>query len=73
MTTLITDLFSGLTSTITALTGGIKEAFLNILYVDPVATEKVISPLAQFFFVFAGVGIGFTIVAMIVSVIRRRG
>lgn len=66
MTELITTMFSGFTDTITGLASGVKEMFMNILYVDPTASTLVVSDFAKFGFVMAGLsmalGLGYFII-----------
>lgn len=71
MTDLITQLFSSFTTTIQSMTGGIKDAFMNVLYVDPAATTPVISDLAKFVFIIGGISLALGLVSMGFSIIRR--
>ena len=57
MSELITTLFASFTSVITGLASGFKEAFGNLIYVDPAATTPVFSPLVIFLFTMAGLGL----------------
>lgn len=71
MSDLITTLFSGFTETIKGLGSGIKEAFMNVLYVDPTATNPVISDVAKFGFLVAGLSMAVGLVYGAVRLIRR--
>ena len=71
MTDIIKNIFSGFSETIKGLAGGIKDAFLNILYVDPSASEKVLSDVAQFGFLFLGLSMAIGLVYVAVRLIRR--
>lgn len=71
MTSLITELFSAFTSTITGLAGGIKDAFMNILYVDPSASTLVISDLAKFGFIMLGFSLAIGLVYGAIRLIRN--
>ncbi len=71
MTDIIKNIFSGFSETIKGLAGGIKDAFLNILYVDPSASEKVLSDVAQFGFLFLGLSMAIGLVYGAVRLIRR--
>lgn len=66
----ITSLFSGMSSAVVSITGALKDAFSNLLYVDPAATSPVISPLATFIFVIAGLGLAVGIVYFVLGKIR---
>ena len=66
---LITEMFSTFSTTISGLAGGVKDMFMNILYVDPQASELVLSDFAKFGFVMAGLslalGLGYFIIRKI--------
>lgn len=68
---LITEMFGSFSTVISGLGGGIKDFFMEILYVDPNATEKVISDFAKFGFVMAGLsmalGLGYVVLRKIRS------
>ena len=68
---IITQIFQGFTDTITNLAQGIKDAFVNIIYVDPTAETKVLSDLAQFGFLFLGISLAIGLVYGAVRLIRR--
>ena len=67
---LINEIFSGFTNAIQGLASGIKDAFLNIIYVDPSASERVLSDFAKFGFVMIGLTLALSIVFGIVRKIR---
>lgn len=71
MSELITTLFSSFTTAITNMGTAIKDAFLNILYVDPSASQPVVSELAKFGFLTAGVAMAIGLVYGAVRLIRR--
>ena len=66
---LITTMFSGFTNTITGLSTGVKDMFMNLLYEDPTATTLVLSDFAKFGFVMAGLsmalGLGYFVIRKI--------
>ena len=70
MSDLITTLFSSFTDAIKAMGNGIKEAFLNILYVNPTA-ETLVSDFAKFMFLTAGLGLAIGLIFGAVRLIRR--
>lgn len=75
MTDLIEELFSSFSIVIKGLASGLKEAFGNLIYVDPAATDPVFSPLVIFLFVMAGLGLATGILYKIFGMIQanRRG
>lgn len=68
---IVTQIFQGFTDTIRNLAQGIKDAFVNIIYVDPTAETKVLSDLAQFGFLFLGISLAIGLVYGAVRLIRR--
>lgn len=66
---LITEMFSTFSTTISGLAGGVKDMFMNLLYVDPAAEVLVLSDFAKFGFVMAGLslalGLGYFIIRKI--------
>ncbi len=66
---LVTTMFSTFSDTISGLAGGVKDMFMNILYVDPNASTLVLSDFAKFSFVMAGLslalGLGYFIIRKI--------
>lgn len=66
---LITTMFSTFSDTISGLAGGVKDMFMNILYVDPAAEQLVLSDFAKFGFIMAGVslalGLGYFVIRKI--------
>ncbi len=71
MSELITTLFSSFTEAMKGMGDGIKNAFLNILYVDPSATQPVISEFAKFGFLTAGLAMAIGLIYGAVRLIRR--
>lgn len=71
MNDLITTLFSSFTETIKGMGTGIKEAFLNILYVNPSAETLVVSDFAKFMFLMFGLGLAIGLIYGAVRLIRR--
>ena len=71
MLQLIEQMFSGVNTVIESMAEAIKTAFLNFIYVDPAATTPVLSDVAQFSFIIAGVGIGMGVLYMIIRLIKR--
>ncbi len=72
MSELITNIFTSFSSTINGLSGGMKEAFTNLIYVDPSATDPVFSPLVIFIFTMLGLGLATGILYKIFGLIRNR-
>ena len=66
---LITEMFSTFSTTTSGLAGGVKDMFMNLLYVDPTAEVLVLSDFAKFGFVMAGsslaLGLGYFIIRKI--------
>lgn len=71
MSDLITTLFSSFTEAIKAMGNGIKEAFLNVLYVNPTAETLVVSDFAKFMFLTAGLALAISLIYGAVRLIRR--
>lgn len=70
MTELITTMFSTFTTTIGGLANGVKEMFMNILYVDPSASVLVLSDFAKFGFLMAGLSMALGLGYFIINKIR---
>ena len=70
MAELINQIFTGFTDAIKGIASGLKNAFEQIIYVDPSATEKVLSDFAKFAFIMMGLSLAFSIVFLIVRKIR---
>lgn len=70
MTELFAMIWSTILQTIEGLGSAIKTGFLNLIYVDPNATEKVVSDFAKFGFAMMGFGLGLTILFLIIRKIR---
>lgn len=73
MSDVITSLFSGVTSTVEAITDALKTAFVNLLYVDPAAATPELSPLANLMFVVVGIGLAVSIVYFVLNKIKIKG
>ena len=77
MATFIETLFEAITSGITGIIGpmvdGIKDAFLELVYVDPTASEKEVSVIAYFLFAMLGLSIGVGLIWLVISLFKRRG
>lgn len=75
MTKLIEEIFSAFSAVITGLTSGLKDAFGNIIYVDPAASNPVFSPMILFLFMMAGLGLATGIVYKIFGMVKahRKG
>lgn len=63
----------GITAWLTIFVGAIKSAFMNLLYEDPTATEKSLSGVMLYLFIFFGVNVVVGIVWFILSLAKRRG
>lgn len=70
MNEVITSMFSGFGETIKGMAGGFKDGFMNLFYVDPKASELVVSDLAQFGFILLGVGMAIGIVYGLLRLIK---
>lgn len=70
MAELINQIFTGFTDAIKGIASGLKNAFEQIIYVDPSATEKVLSDFAKFSFIMLGLSLAFSVVFLIVRKIR---
>ena len=66
----VNQMFSGFTDTIKGIANGLKLAFENIIYVDPSASEKVLSDFSKFGFIMIGVALATGITYTIVRKIR---
>ncbi len=73
MDNLITQIFTVFSETISGLTGGLKDAFMHLLYVDPAASELVVSDLSLFIFMMLGLSMALGLVYTIFGLIKRRG
>lgn len=71
MGSLIGQIFEAFKETIQGMTTGLKEALVNIIYVDPTAAEPVVSDLAMFIFLMFGLGLALAVVNKIFGLIRR--
>ena len=72
MSELITQLFATMQEAIVGFITAFKDGFLELIYVDPSAASPEVSPLALFFFIMIGLGLGITVVGTIISLVRRR-
>ena len=70
MSSLLSELWNALTESISNIADAIKTCFLNLIYVDPDASEKVVSDFAKFGFMLIGLGLGFSLIFMIIRKIR---
>lgn len=73
MSDVLTSLFEGFTTTITNFATGLKDGFMNLLYVDPEASSKVVSDPVKFLLIFGGVGIAMGLFWKVLGLIRSRG
>ena len=72
MSELVKEIFSSFSEVIKGLSGGIKDAFSNLIYVDAAATDPQFSPVVLFVFTMAGVGLATGILYKIFGMIRAR-
>lgn len=72
MTDLIQEIFTSFTAVITGLADGIKLAFSHILYVDPLASDLVFSPMIIFLMVFGGLALAMGLFWKLFGIIRGR-
>ena len=72
---LIEEIFSSFSTVIEGLSSGLKDAFGNLIYVDPAATDPTFSPLILFLFTMAGVALASGILYKIFGLVKshRRG
>lgn len=70
MDQVVTSMFSGFSTCIKGMAGGLKDGFLNLFYVDPTAEQLVVSDLAQFGFIMLGVGMAIGIVYGLLRLIK---
>lgn len=68
---LFSELFSAFSDTISGLANGIKDAFLNIIFVDPDAATRQVSDLAKFGFLMLGLSMAIGLVYGAFQLIRR--
>ncbi len=73
MGSLITQIFTAFTATISGLAGGIKEGFMNLIYVDATAETLVVSDVSMFIFMMLGLSMAVGIVYSAFNLIKRRG
>lgn len=75
MTDLVENIFDSFQVVIKGISSGMKDAFENLIYEDPMATSPQFSSLVVFIFVMAGVGIATGILYKMFGLIasRRRG
>lgn len=71
MSDLFSELFSAFGDTISGLANGIKDAFLNIIFVDPDAATREISDIAKFGFLMLGLSMAIGLVYGAFRLIRR--
>ena len=69
---LVTEMFSSFKTVITELSGGLKDAFVNLVYVDPAVENPEFSPVILFVFTMAGIGIATGILYKIFGMVRSR-
>lgn len=73
---MLNDVISAITTGISALVSpmvsAIKDGFEAFLYVDPSASTKVLSDVAQFCLLFLGISIGVGLVWLAISIFKRR-
>ena len=75
MTDLVENIFDSFQIVIKGIASGMKDAFENLIYEDPLAAEPQFSTMVIFVFVMAGVGIATGILYKMFGLIasRRRG
>lgn len=70
MGAIVTTIFESVSGVVTGMVSAFREAFSQLLWQDPTATEKVLSDFAQFGLVFLGVSITAGIVYTIIRMVR---
>lgn len=69
---IVTTIFGTFNDVIDGFSTGIKTAFMNILYQDPAAAEKVLSDPVKFCLIFMGLGAAVGLVFGMFRLIRSR-
>lgn len=69
---LITALLSSLSQVVNGVIGAIKEGFMSFIYVDPTAETLVVSDLAKFGFIMAGVAVALGLVGTVIHMVKAR-
>ena len=72
MSELIEAIFSSFGIVIESLASGLKNAFSELVYVDPAAATPIFSPLIIFIFVTAGLGLAAGILFKIFALIKNK-
>ena len=72
MSELITQLFGSFPTVVTSLAKGIKDAFGELVWADPLASDKVLSDPIQFIVIFGGVTLGVGLLWGTFSMIRGK-
>lgn len=73
ITTLFEAITAGITGIIAPIVGGVKDGFLQLIYVDPTAEQKEVSVIAYFLFAMLGLSVGVGLVWLVMSLFKRRG
>lgn len=73
MAEIIKQIFAGFSETITGLGAGIKDAFMNLFYVNPTAEVLVVSDVAKFGFLMLGLTMATGLVFGAVRLVKGRG
>lgn len=73
MGALITQMFESMTSAVQGFGKAMKEGLLTLIYVDPTATERVVSDLGIFMFSMIGISLGIGLIFSIFKLIKYRG
>lgn len=72
MGSMISEIFESFTTVIPALAKGIKDGFMELLYVDPEASTLVISDPVKFLLIFGGIGLAMGVFWKVFGLIRGR-
>lgn len=70
MSDFISSIFANFSAVITGSAQGLKDAFLNIFWADPSATNKSVSDLMLFVATMMGLTIGIGILYKVLSLVR---
>lgn len=65
-------MFDTVSTTATGLGNGIKEMFLNLIWEDPTATERVLSDFSKFSFMMLGVSLVLGLGYVLLKCLRAR-
>lgn len=71
MGAIVTTIFESVSGVVTGIITAFRDAFSQLIWQDPDATEKVLSDFAQFGLTFLGISIVIGIVYAVVAMVRK--